>query len=204
MEIDNSLQRNGENVAVWLKRLDKGKNLLEREKQAIAPEIYEKPVKLPKGQKVGVDINQLIARTLEDNGDAIKVLGELVDSREPKVAGRRLSTMVGPARDMTRLRVVVEAVLSEMGPTSQAIVREVYPRDKKWRRQYPEATKPFSKLCFGAGSTVVNRVVARLEPDVKEKLVKHSIGETIYILQAPIRGRIREMVREENDPFFTG
>lgn len=211
MEIEQRLQREDETMGAWIKRLDKEMRQIQAIKKdpPVDPEIYERPVKLPKGQKVGVDINQVLTSTLKEGGVATRVFGELVNTRQPVVAGRRLITLVSQEKDRARLNGVVEALLSKLGPVSRVIVSEVCPRNKKWRRKYPGATESFAELTFaeltgGMKGTVIDRVVAQLEPTVKKELVEHPLGEMIYTLQAPTRKRIREMVRKENDPFFTG
>lgn len=205
MEIEQALQQKDETVREWLRRLDGEPRRKREEEQKIAPEIYEEPrVLFDKRKSGGVDVNEILAWALEEDGVANEVVGQLFDTRRPEVGGRQLVRVMSEKRDKTRLSSVLEALLLGMGPVSKTVIREVCPVDKRGRRQRPTATPEFTELPGGNRSSVVDRVVARLTPKTKVELVQHQLGEVIYTLQAPMRKRIREMVREQNDPFLIG
>jgi len=183
-----------------LTRVDK-QRLMKEGEPTIDPEIYEPPLKLPPKRRGGVDVNEVMAKTLEDDGVASRVYGQLFDNKRPEVAGQSLSRVMGNKLDNKRLGIIIEAVLLGMGDASKPIVREVCPRGKRERRLDPQATPSVDKFASGDRSMVADGVIARLEPELKVKLVDHPIGDLIYVLQAPVRDRIRRMVREQGSNF---
>ncbi|PIP57334.1 hypothetical protein COX04_00085 [Candidatus Woesebacteria bacterium CG22_combo_CG10-13_8_21_14_all_45_10] len=200
-EQNDKLMKPSETVPEWLKRLDGEKRVKELKRQKIAPEIYNLPAELSRRERGGVDVNEVLAGALKDGGVADKVYGQLFDGQKPEIAGQRLARVISSGRDKNRLSVIVEALLLGMGDASKPVVREVCPRGKRERRLDPQATPSVDKFASGDRSMVADGVMARLEPELKVKLVDHPIGDLIYVLQAPVRDRIRRMVREQGSNF---